>query len=450
MNVIDHAILISASPAFIWRVLGDVSQNPTWQEDCNNVSFLTTQHEGKGARWRYSTPKSNDIVVEITAWYDTLGYEYIIVDGGSVSENKGRMRLQEIAEGTLVQWTFNYEVDGIFSGLRNSMSLKRSLSNNIQDSLRNLYKLIQSETGGIPTHEAKALVKEAPDVEERSSYEPRHPSSIQDSASDETFADPDYPSEQPILYNIQSESIPEPPVADDDTKPNPVVQGTEEISVMSDIAEPSFLQQIPEPPIADDDTKPNAPIEVPAPPPTVDIEEPIVESIESSSPPSQPDSAITTPKPNIRDTATVSIFDLFGLQKPSETEEMRALSEADLEQDVPVPTPPPSALEADPDEVMNSLDTIETTSVKATPEAGEGGVEIEEESATITEAVVIDSIPDDESDIDKADDLVAILEFDFIDSEPDIVDPVKASSIERIIGLRLGLRRNVIRLRHRK
>src|SRR5690606_14538533 len=114
MNVIDHAILISASPTFIWRFLGDVSQNPKWQEDCTNISFLTTQHEGKGARWRYSTTKGKDVVVEITAWYDTLGYEYMIVDGSSVGENKGRMRLQEIAEGTLVQWTFNYEVEGAF------------------------------------------------------------------------------------------------------------------------------------------------------------------------------------------------------------------------------------------------------------------------------------------------------------------------------------------------
>lgn len=369
MNVIDHAILISASPAFIWRFLGDISQNPKWQEDCTSISFLTTQHEGKGARWRYSTPKGKDIVVEISAWYDTLGYEYMIVDGSSVSENKGRVRLQEIAEGTLVQWTFNYEVEGAFSGFRNSMGLKRNLSNNIQDSLRNLYKLIQTETGGIPTHEAKALLKEAPDVEERSIYEPRHPSNIKNDVV-ETFSEPDYPSEHPISYNIQSESIPEPPVADDDTKPNPVVQGTEEI------VEPSFLQQIDEPPITINDTKPNAPItdeDIATDSSVDDIEESTVEKIEPTPAPKDVTQETASPTyptpPDIRDTASVSVFDVFGLQKPSETQEIRALSDKELEAGIQsiTPTLPNSELKEEPakisDTVEHAVPTTDTVEV---------------------------------------------------------------------------------------
>jgi hypothetical protein len=450
MNVIDHAILISASPAFIWRFLGDISQYPKWQEDCTNISFLTTQHEGKGARWRYSTQKGNDVVIELTAWYDTLGYEYIVVDGASVGENKGRMRLQEITEGTLVQWTFNYEVEGVFSGLR-SMSLKRNLSNNIQDSLRNLYKLIQAETGGIPTHEAKAQVQEAPDVEERSSYEPRHPSSIQDDTDDETFSEPDYPSEQPILYNIQSESIPEPPVADDDTKPNPVVQGTEEISVPPEISEPSFLQQIPEPPVADDDTKPNAPItadEIESHSTTIEATDPIVEHIESSTPPNEsiPEKATSSqsdispvPSPDIRDTASLSVFDVFGLAKPSQTQEMRALSESDAE-----PIPPP--LQAEPDVVIESQDSVEDVSVETVPEADDGEVEIEEDSTPIPETALVEE------------DSISIPEAVTLDSEPvqdvedqpDIAELTPNSSQSQNIGLRLDLRNKTLQLRHRK
>jgi uncharacterized membrane protein len=455
MNVIDHAILISASPTFIWRFLGDISQNPKWQDDCTNISFLTTQHDGKGARWRYSTPKGKDVVVEITAWYDTLGYEYIIVDGGSVGENKGRVRLQEIAEGTLVQWTFNYEVEGAFSGLRNSMGLKRNLSNNIQDSLRNLYKLIQTETGGIPTHEAKALLKEAPDVEERSSYEPRHPSSIQDKM-EEAFAEPDYPSEQPISYNIQGESIIEPPVADDDTKPNPVVQGTEEITVPTDIAEPSFLQGIPEPPIATDDTEPNAPItddEIATDSTPDNSSETKVDEVKATSQPietpveskstRQPERPITT-SPDVRDTATVSVFDIFGLQKPSQTQEIRALSDEELKASgikpvVPVPS-------------VQTNDTI-AEDVPDTPEeiTEPPVIEPEEEASDIQDikAVEVNEVETAEKVTEVALQESTEIKFDE-ENQPNIIDPQVSPSFIQIAGFRLMTRRKIIQVRNRK
>jgi len=453
MNVIDHAILISASPTFIWRFLGDVSQNPKWQEDCTSISFLTTQHEGKGARWRYSTTKGKDVVVEITAWYDTLGYEYMIVDGSSVGENKGRMRLQEIAEGTLVQWTFNYEVEGAFSGFRNSLGLKRGLSNNIQDSLRNLYKLIQSETGGIPTHEAKALLKEAPDVEQRSSYEPRHPSNIKDNL-EETFKEPDYPSEQPISYNIQSEFILEPPVAEGDTKPNPVVQGTEEISVPINVSEPSFLQQIPEPPVTEDDTEPNAPIsdnEISTYSTIEEISESIIEPIESPksiiplqdntpkpevAPPPQPTSP-TIPSKDIRDTASVSVFDIFGLQKPSETQEIRTLSEQELSQSEDEPILP-----------ISSVATQETGSVEepTSPDAIESPINQNSDESEVK----INNIVEEKSVVTEVGDTLEEEVETEIEVQSEIVQPVKYPSVLRIAGLRLMSRRKVIRVRTRK
>jgi uncharacterized membrane protein len=441
MNVIDHAILIPASPAFIWRFLGDLSQNTQWQDDCTNLSFLTTQREGRGTRWRYTTPKGKDVVIEITAWYDTLGYEYMVVDGSSVGENKGRVRLQEIAEGTLVQWTFNYELDGMLSSLRNSMGLKRSLTNNIQDSLRNLYKYIQNETGGISTHEAKALLKEAPDVEERSSYQPRHPSNFKEGAEagDETFAEADYPSEKPIAYDYLTEPLYEPPVAEDDTKPNPIVQGTEEIPVTDDKPESGFQQEFPEPAVADDDTKPNAPIieaEVASPPtpeiPVADTpQEPIVEEPKSSEEPQTQESA-----PDIRDTSRISVFELFGLQKPSETQEMAAISDADLEEaDIKpvVPTPPaadiiakeeedtsPPTEETVPDRIKEPLPVVPDTGATIEVEATEDDVDIPEQ-ITIIEAAELNIL------------------------QPD-VDP----SINRLVGLRATLRHKLIKLRTKR
>lgn len=351
MNVIDHAILIPASPAFIWQFLGDLSLNINWQEDCQSITFLTTQHEGKGARWRYSTPKGKEFVVEISAWYDTLGYEYIVVDGLAVGENKGRIRLQEIAEGTLVQWTFNYEVQGMLSGLRNSIGLKRGLQNTITDSLRNLYKYVQDQTGGISTHEAKALLREAPDVDARSTYQPRHPSAFREDAPEQDYDEVDFPSEkQPINYAIENERIPEPPVAEDDTKPNPVVQDSDGLEMPVDL-NANYMPSLVEPPIAVDDTKPTSPID------EVVISEPGVtqeaEHIRHELPSLQTSETPAIPQKSgdIRDTASVSVFEVFGLQKPSETQEMRSISVEDefIEDETSIDehTPPAPAFETD-------------------------------------------------------------------------------------------------------
>lgn len=416
MNVIDHAILIPASPEFIWRFLGDISHNSKWQEDCADISFLTTQHEGRGTRWRYATPKGKDVIVEVSAWYDTLGYEYRIVEGTSVSENQGRIRLQEIAEGTLVQWTFNYELDGMLGGLRNSIGIKRSLTNNIQDSLRNLYKLVQQETGGISTHEARSAMKDAPDVEERGNYQPRHPSNFKEEPSSDTYDEPTYPSESSISYEINREKIVEPPIADDDTKPNPVVQGTDEVEPV-DMSNPILINQLQEPPIVDDDTKPNAPIEAIEPIDSTEAEfsEPPVEEILPSAD-DQP-----TPAPNtgdIRDTSRISVFEIFGLQKPSETQEVAALSDADIV------------------EMVNAED-----SKRETLEAQV--IHVDDPAEPIVEDTPIEEDPPEEPDVA---DIPAVVVPEILEDNPTVTIPTTPKSIT---GLRLVLRRKMINLQRR-
>lgn len=452
MNVIDHAILIPASPAFIWRFLGDISQNTEWQNDCATISFLTTQREGRGTRWRYTNAKGKDVVIEITAWYDTLGYEYIVVDGGSVGENKGRIRLQEIAEGTLVQWTFNYELDGMFSSLRNSMGLKRSLTNNIQDSLRNLYKYVQNETGGITTHEAKALLKEAPDVEERSSYQPRHPSNFKEDAIDESFAEPEYPSEKPITYDYRTEPLIEPPIADDDTKPNPIVQGTEEIPVVADTEEPESMQGIPDQPVVDDDTKPNAPILDEEVASTSSSESEIVQFTKATSTDEETVSDVATP--DIRDTSTVSVFELFGLQKPSETQEMAAISDEELagaDVESIVPTPPAADMIARDDVDESTEADVDTISDPETPLDTGSIVEVE---ATEENTLEPETTPDtssvptslmNESDLDNPD------QSTIVESETlNIIEPDATTSNRELTGLRSSLRHKLTQLRTRR
>ena len=337
MNVIDLEILIPASPEFIWRFLGDPAALPQWQEDVTSVSFLSTQREGQGTRWRATADKSKDVVVEVSAWYDTLGYEYRLMDGTSFADNQGRIRLQEAPDGTLVRWTFQYQLGGVLGGLRNAMRLKRSTTNQLQASLRNLHQLILQESGGISTHEAKASVREAPAVDERLSYQPRHPSAFQEAPPDgdaETATD-----KQPVSYD-EFEAEPLPFVADTDTKPNPVVIST---------GDAEQLLAAPEP--APDDTKP-----IQISPPIVEAPvnpeprrpEPIAEPEGREEPPLTPPAPVAMPAApalsrEARDSAHLSVFEVFGLKKPSESSPLDspAAPARGAERDIGLPAPYP-------------------------------------------------------------------------------------------------------------
>ena len=331
MNVIDLQILIPASPEFIWRFLGDLSAIPSWQDDVASVSFLSTQRDGQGTRWRNSPEKGNDVVVEISAWYDTLGYEYRIVDGAKFGENQGRIRLQEVAEGTLVRWIFQYELNGVFGGLRNAMRLKRNTSNRIQAYLRNLHHLITTESGGISTHEAKAIMREAPDVEERSAYRPRHPSSFEQAhlAEFEESEDDFATDQQPVSFEFDAAFAAVPESAETDTKPNPVMlagdldsdittavedeqDDTKPVEVDSILAALAAAAPQPDYPALDPIDPETAPtpetLAPPEPDPTVEPVEPV-----EPEPEYQPLARRET-----RDRSELSVFDIFGLQKPSE------------------------------------------------------------------------------------------------------------------------------------
>ncbi len=177
MTTIDHRILIPAAPDVVWDFISDITRNPQWQVDCFEVIFLTSKREGPGLRWRYSTPNGAEYVIAVTAWYNGLGYEYYFVDGVPFRENKGRIRLQEIPEGTIVQWTFTYELGGILGGVRSALGLKRQINRTIADSLKALWQEMKQSAAG-RSHEAKSLMRDAPDVATRSTYQPRHPSAV--------------------------------------------------------------------------------------------------------------------------------------------------------------------------------------------------------------------------------------------------------------------------------
>ncbi len=260
-TVIDHAISIPAPQEQVWQQVRDIQLNTEWQANSEQVTFLTGKQNGRGTRWRNLTPDGSEQVIEITAWYEGLGYEYVIVDGVSFETNRGRIRLQEVPEGTVVQWTFTYEVGGMFGSLRNALGTKGRIDGDVVDSLRNLYRYVKSTRNDEYTPEqSRALMRAAPDVEERSKYQPRHPSVVRQGATDspaELNNDPDAMFKPPA-ESQPAESTPEPaadaqPVATDAAQSQQAqIEDTAPDEVVSDEAVP-----IVEPPLSEDDTRPN-------------------------------------------------------------------------------------------------------------------------------------------------------------------------------------------------
>jgi hypothetical protein len=385
-QVIDHAIQIPVSTPNMWNLVSNPENNPRWQLDCVQVSFLNSIRRGIGMRWRYKAANGKEQVAEITAWYEGLGFEYTIVDGSAFTANKGRIRLQEVPEGTIVQWTFSYEPSGFVARVRNSVSTRRSLDYHIVESLRNLFRVAKEMYREADLKDSRALMRDAPNVQERSEYRPRYPSVLEEgrprpvatpgSAMPPVTVEPAVPANS--LY--QRPAITEPPVADDDTRPNPVLAGPaaaapQESVVSQPPAEPalpptpSFVPARPaespslseaiaavEPPpqeVEHDTAGEKALTSLPGWPavsaetaPVVEAPAPPLPQADPAPAPAAPEPEVKTPEPlasfsappepvqpridlnalDKRDTSTISVFELFGLPRPSQTQEMRAVT----------------------------------------------------------------------------------------------------------------------------
>jgi len=436
MTIIDQRILIPAGPEVVWEQISDIANNPKWQADCRSISFLTSVREGPGIRWRSTNAAGHESVLEVTTWYDRIGYEYTYIDGAPFSESKGRFRLQEIAEGTVVQWTFTYEMGGLVGNLRNSLSVKRQVENNMIDSLKSLWRHVNQSGGSQPFHEAKSLMRSALDYEERSKYRPRHPSAVSENRELE---------EEAAL-------IPEPPIADDDTRPRPAVaiQTEQPAEKADDFAsvphedaawmpkpapeKPRDTQERkaiePEsefsPPISVEaspiisDTQPNAPVAEEAPKP----------------PPTPADASLMMPLRDISklDTAQISIWEVFGVPRPSETQEIQPIKTETLT------SPAPKTAEEQP-EVKEEI-----AEVKAEVEPALKIEErLEEPIAEAKPALEIEPVLVEESDEPIIlEEMRAAAEL----TVPAPIIPTTPSTMEgQIVGLRIVTRRKLVKLR---
>jgi hypothetical protein len=255
MNTLDERILIPADPRAVWELLSDLSKNASWQIDCSAMSPLTTNSKGQGARWRCSNDQSKGSVLEITTWYEAVGYEYRFVDGTPYQSNQGRIRLQEVAEGTIVQWTFTYQMGGL-GGLVDSLSGGRSVQHTMVESLRKLYLLMKANNQ-LNFRESRALMQDAPDAESRAQYKPRHESAVQ--AEDSPARHAPRGNDAPLRQTNSVPAVTLPPL-----EQSPVGGPLSPVTAMSDSNEtpappvnwPPALAAFPEPPIKEDDTRP--------------------------------------------------------------------------------------------------------------------------------------------------------------------------------------------------
>jgi uncharacterized membrane protein len=167
VSLIDQRILIVAPADAVWSHLTATTTLPKWNRLTKQLSVLSTHDTGVGARRRCTDDRGRTTVEQITAWVENIGCEYIMVDGPYRSL-KGRVRLQAVADGTIVNWTVDYQLKGPLAGMRNVLLFRRGYQRMMADSLRELRKVV--EKSGVkldPEKQARFAMQADPGIEAR-------------------------------------------------------------------------------------------------------------------------------------------------------------------------------------------------------------------------------------------------------------------------------------------
>ncbi|HML23615.1 MAG TPA: SRPBCC family protein [Aggregatilinea sp.] len=242
MPLIDQRILIDAPTETVWSLLSDPNKLPRWHAGCTGISVLTTLPTGVGARWRCSLASGKDVIQQITAWVDGLGYEYSILEGGSARSYQSRFRLQPGPDGTSVQWTITYQPKGILGWIRDRFKGRRETALMMATSLRQLKREVDA-MGVRLDEEARArfLIRERLSADQRAQYNPR-------------FA-------RPVEAEIAVGSLPGAMAAPAEVEPVQTPEPDE--PPVADPSAPSFVNEIVREEAADEvteaDTKPKPP-----------------------------------------------------------------------------------------------------------------------------------------------------------------------------------------------
>jgi hypothetical protein len=339
--LIDQRILIAAAAETVWTYLTRPEHVTRWHLGCKQLSILTTRAQGVGVRRRCTDGRGRSTVEEITAWLENIGYEYKIVDG-PYRAFRARFRLQPAPEGTLVNWIVEYRRRGAFSGLRELFGGRRRTERLMVESLRNLRKLVERSGARLdPERQARVAMQPAPDVAARAARGaqvtraqianpvPRAPLVI----SDDDLPEPAMPTlaHQPVAepsFVTKLSAVEHPPIVADsaaDTKPRKpkgLAEALQAAAPRKD--EPAWDASArtvpvslvaPKPPPAE----PTQALESTPPKPRTLPEIPPTPAEGSPLPKPSARALDAKPKPTtIHDTGEVSIWEVFGIPRPSE------------------------------------------------------------------------------------------------------------------------------------
>ncbi len=380
MTLIDQRILVDAPPQVVWDYVSDPDKIPLWHTGYRKISVLTTQRTGLGTRRRCTLVGSDkDIIEEISAWVDGLGYEYVLIEGGPYRSMRARVRLQAVPDGTTVQWTILYTPKGLLGFLKNLLGGRRQAQRMMAESLRQLRR--QVDELGLrmdAEYRRRVAMRERLDANQRAQYQPRHatgetseaasvPEAPAPAAAPETPA-PASPA-PPVTPPVPSAAPAEPSFVQDlvgggklsdgvdshvaDTQPKPPA-GWKEALAKQGITPPQSTMPTPQSvPVVPESAQPGAPdiskaptrplpsrpeaeVEVPSAPAEPDYRRPtpprgipavrrqvITTPVDPNTPlPAEPSRPVHLPPPTSpRDTGEVSIWEVFGVTPPSAQDE---------------------------------------------------------------------------------------------------------------------------------
>ena len=350
MTLIDQRILIPAPMQAVWDTLANHSLLPKWRMDVRAVSVLTTEHNRPGTRRRISTKTGRaDIIEEIKIWYEGIGYEYTLIEGGDYRSYVSRLRLQATADGTIVQWTISYDFGGLLKRFLGGRRRRKRLETLAINSLRQLRRYVESTGVKLDSqYRERNSIQSAPDASSRAEYGakliaqeeakqdsrqmsaihiPEPPVKIDDTPSVQHVVPPSFLAEalQTSEQDLAGLTPAAPPVSADDTRPSESIDvsalstspARQSLTDDSGIAPVKITE---EPPAKTDDTPPNPAIaapkeavaamvtDTPAPAPTSKPASPTENEDEDFPPPTA-----------MRDTGEISIWEAFGVQRPSDS-----------------------------------------------------------------------------------------------------------------------------------
>lgn len=312
MTLIDQRILIPAPAQAVWQIIADHRLLPQWRSDVQTTSILTTRSDSRGTRRRI-TPRNSrkDIIEEITVWYDGVGYEYHIVDGSPYKSFFSRIRLQSTPDGTIVQWTMTFELGNLLKRFLQGRSHRRRLEKLAIESLRNLRRYVASKGITIDAqHREKTRIKEAPDADARAEYgakiiATKTPDPVIDEPPIRIEDTPSVPRVVPPSFLAEAmKDVAPPPAVEpkEDTRPVQPITDKQVAAAEAVKETPLPAPIIPEPPIDPvSDTKPKQPVFAPR------TEAPAAPAKEDLPPPT-----------GKRDTGQISIWEVFGLDRPKD------------------------------------------------------------------------------------------------------------------------------------